>query len=76
MIGLSINRYVTKRLLSAVLTLVGVSVLSFVQIAVSGKDTAAQIAVSSGASADSELAESLREQWGLNKPLHIRYFYG
>lgn len=72
--SLDLKRYIAKRLVSAVLVLVGVSVLCFALIAVSGKDPAAAVAVSSGASADSELAESLREQWGLDQPLYIRYF--
>lgn len=71
---IDLKKYITKRLISAALVLVGVSVLCFALIAVSGKDPAAAVAVSSGHSADSELAESLREQWGLNKPLYIRYF--
>lgn len=72
--SLDLKRYIAKRLVSAVLVLVGVSVLCFALIAVSGKDPAAAVAVSSGASADSELAERLREQWGLDQPLYIRYF--
>lgn len=72
--NLDLKRYIAKRLVSAVPVLVGVSVLCFALIAVSGKDPAAAVAVSSGASADSEFAESLREQWGLDQPLYIRYF--
>ena len=68
------KRYVLKRILMAFLVLIGVSILSFLLIALSGKDPAQFIAAKSGMSADTAYVEQLREQMGLNLPLYVRYF--
>lgn len=67
------KRYIIKRLLGFLVVLVGVSILSFLLVALSGNDPAENIARRGNINATSELIEIVREEMGLDKPLIIRY---
>lgn len=66
--------YIKKRLLGFVIVLAGVSILSFLLIALSGTDPAEVIARRSSVGATDEMVQQVRVEMGLDKPLHIRYF--
>ena len=68
--------YIVRRLLLAVLTSWAISVLAFVIIQLPPGDyVTAYIAqmTSSGTTVSQELADTLREQYGLNKPIWVQY---
>jgi peptide/nickel transport system permease protein len=68
--------YLTRRLLLAVLTTVAVSILSFVIIQLPPGDYVSSYiaAASASGSAISEAeAQSLRDQYGLDKPIYVQY---
>jgi peptide/nickel transport system permease protein len=68
--------YLGRRLVQAVLTVWAVSVLAFVIIELPPGDyitTYIATLSSSGSVISEQEAEALREQYGLNKPLYIRY---
>lgn len=56
------------------MVMAGVSVLSFLLIAVSNTDPAEVIARRSSGGATKEMVEAVRSQLGLDKPLFVRYF--
>jgi len=62
--------YVTRRLLMMIPILLGVSLVVFVLIRLVPGDPVVLLA---GEDATPEAIRSLREQWGLDKPLHVQY---
>lgn len=67
------KKYIAKRIIYFVAVLMGVSILSFLLIAFSGKDPAEIIALRSGVGVSKEAIERIRADMGLNKPLPLRY---
>ena len=67
------RQYIRKRLLGFLIVLVGVSILSFLLLAFSGKDPAEIIARRGNINASPELIEAVRVEMGLDKPLPIQY---
>ncbi len=67
------KQYVGKRLASAAVVLVGVSILSFVFIALSGKDPAEIMARKGALNVTAEQIEMVRTEMGLDQPLPVRY---
>ncbi len=69
------TRYVVSRLLSAGLSLIGVSIIIFVLMQILPGDVARTILVgtSGEGSATPERLAALRSELGLNQPLHIQY---
>ncbi len=67
------RRYITKRLLGFIVVLIGVSILSFLLLAFSGKDPAEIMARRSNINASQETIEAVRMDMGLDKPLPARY---
>ncbi len=68
------SAYIKKRLLGFLVVLAGVSILSFLLIAVSNTDPAEVIARRSTGGASEDMIEAVRVQLGLDKPLLIQYF--
>jgi ABC-type dipeptide/oligopeptide/nickel transport system permease component len=68
-----LQRYIQKRLLGFVVVLIGVSILSFLLLAFSGKDPAESIARRANINASEELIKTVRVERGLDKPLPVRY---
>ncbi len=66
--------YIRKRLLGFVIVLIGVSILSFLLLAFSGRDPAEVIARRGNLNASQELIESVRVEMGLDKSLPIQYW--
>lgn len=66
--------YIKKRLFGFIVVLTGVSILSFLLIALSNTDPAAIIARKSSGGATDQLIEQIRIELGLDKPLLTRYF--
>ena len=64
-------RYAGKRLLSLVLSLIAASMVIFAVIEVIPGDPASLML---GVNARADTLEALRDQMGLNDPLHVRYF--
>jgi peptide/nickel transport system permease protein len=62
--------YLLRRLIQSVLILLGVTVITFVLLYILPADPARQIA---GRSATVETVENIRQQLGLDQPLHIQY---
>lgn len=69
-----LKKYLIKRLAGTIPVLIGVTLLCFILMTVSGKDPAMAAALRSNSAGDQALVESLHEEMGLNKPLPIRYF--
>ncbi len=67
------KKYLIKRLVGTIPVLIGVTVLCFILMTVSGKDPAMAAALRSNSAGNTVLVESLREEMGLDKPLPIRY---
>lgn len=67
------KRYIGKRLGSMAVVLLGVSVLSFIFIALSGKDPAEIMARKGALNATAEQIELVRIEMGLDQPLPVRY---
>ena len=68
--------YIVRRLLGMIPTLVVVSILTFVIIHLAPGDfltTLATQAASSGGSIDQAAMDSLRQQYGLDKPVYVQY---
>ena len=65
--------YIKKRLLGFLIVLVGVSILSFLLITLSGTDPAEVVARKNNAGATEEMIEQVRTELGLDKPLPVRY---
>ena len=66
--------YVRKRLLGLGIVLLGVSILCFLLIAISGTDPAEVIARRAKVGASDAMIEQVRVEMGLDQPLYIRYF--
>ena len=66
--------YIKKRIFGFIIVLVGVSILSFLLIALSGIDPAEVIARKNSVGATEEMIEQVRAEMGLDKPLYVRYF--
>ena len=66
--------YIRKRLLGFLIVIAGVSILSFLLIALSDIDPAELIARKSSIGATEEMIEQVRTQFGLDKPMITRYF--
>ncbi len=69
--------YIVRRLLLAVFTMWTVTVLAFVVIQLPEGDTVTKkldSLMQRGGPVSMEMADNLREYFGLNKPMHIRYF--
>ena len=67
------KKYIGKRIISFLIVLVGVSVLSFLLIAWSGKDPAEIIAHRGVSNPTPEQIEMIRVEMGLDQPLPVRY---
>ena len=65
--------YIKKRLLGFFVVMAGVSILSFLLIAVSNADPAEVIARHSAGGATEEMIGAIRIQLGLDKPFCVRY---
>jgi peptide/nickel transport system permease protein len=65
------TNYIIRRLLLAIPTLVGVSILIFLSVRLIPGDPATALA---GELASQELIESVRREYGLDQPYHIQYF--
>ncbi|WP_336025157.1 ABC transporter permease [Halobellus salinisoli] len=68
---MSLLRYVVRRLAQSVFTLLGVVTLTFLLINAAPGDP---VRIFIGPSADAATVEAIRTQFGLNQPLHVRYF--
>ena len=68
------KKYFIKRFASTIPVLIGVTVLCFILMTMSGKDPAVAAAIRSNSAGDTILVDSLREEMGLDKPLPTRYF--
>lgn len=66
--------YVKKRLLGFLIVIAGVSILSFLLIALSNTDPAELIARKNSIGATDEMIEQVRVEFGLDKPMITRYF--
>lgn len=66
--------YIRKRLISFIIVLIGVSILSFILIALSDKDPAEIIARRGVLVANESMIETVRSELGLDKPVVIQYF--
>lgn len=71
--GVFLKKYIIKRCISFFIVLVGVSILSFMLIALSGKDPAEIIAHRGVSNPTPEQIEMIREEMGLVQPIHVRY---
>ena len=67
------KKYIGKRIISFLIVLVGVSILSFLLIAWSGKDPAEIIAHRGLSNPTPEQIEMIRVEMGLDQPLPVRY---
>lgn len=67
------KKYIGKRIISFLIVLVGVSILSFLLIAWSGKDPAEIIAHRGVSNPTPEQIEMIRVEMGLDQPLTVRY---
>ena len=67
------KKYIAKRIISFLIVLVGVSILSFLLIAWSGKDPAEIIAHRGVSNPTPEQIEMIRVEMGLDQPLPVRY---
>lgn len=68
------KKYFIKRFASTIPVIIGVTVLCFILMTMSGKDPAVAAAIRSNSAGDTILVDSLREEMGLDKPLPTRYF--
>jgi peptide/nickel transport system permease protein/nickel transport system permease protein len=68
-----LRQFLRKRLLGFAVVLIGVSILSFLLLAFSGKDPAEAAARRANIKASEEVIETVRVEMGLDKPLSTRY---
>lgn len=68
------KKYIRNRLLRLLFLLIGISLLSFLLVALTGTDSAEFIALRANMAAKPELLERIRAEYGLDKPLPLRYF--
>ena len=64
-------RYAAKKLASLILTMLIVTLMTFIAFSLISGDPASTML---GTNAEPEEIEALREELGLNKPVHVRYF--
>ena len=69
------KRYIRKRLAGFLMVMIGVSILSFLLIAFSGRDPAEIIARRGNTNATEEIIESIRVEMGLDRPLPVQYVH-
>lgn len=67
------KNFIYRRLVRLLLLLVGISILSFLLVAITGTDAAQYIALRANMAARPELLEQIKEAYGLDKPLLLRY---
>ena len=67
--------YIRKRLVGFLIVLIGVSMLSFLLLAVSDRDPAEIIARRGNLHASEETIENIRTELGLDKPVAVQYLY-
>lgn len=67
------KKYVLRRILRFFLLLIGISLLSFLLVALTGTDSAEYIALRANMAAKPELLERISDAYGLDKPLPLRY---
>ncbi|AGL00375.1 nickel ABC transporter permease [Desulfoscipio gibsoniae] len=67
--------YLVKRLLYLVPVMLGVSIITFGLVSLAPGDPAEIIMQSGGTEVTREAVEAMREELGLNDPVHIRYFH-
>ncbi len=65
--------YAIRRILQFIPTIIGISLIMFVLLNVL-PGNAALMSADKGRSADSNYIEAMKKQWGLDQPLHVRYF--
>lgn len=70
----TIDKFIIKRILRAILIMVVVSFLSFGLMYLSPSDPAEMMLTSQGVSVSTDVIESAREELGLNKPFWEQYF--
>ena len=68
------KKYFIKRFANTIPVLIGVTVLCFTLMTMSGKAPALAAAKRSNSAGDTILVDSLREEMGLDNPLPTRYF--
>ncbi len=66
------NRYLINRILTSIPTLVAISIVIFLVLALAPGDPMAEFA--NNPSITEEVRENIRQSLGLNQPIHIRYF--
>lgn len=71
--GIGLLQYIRKRMVGFIIVLTGVSILSFLLLAFSGKDPAEAIASRANINASEKLIETVRAGMGLDQPLLARY---
>ncbi len=67
------KQYVQRRLLGFIVVLIGVSILSFLLLAFTGKDPAEIVTRRFNINATEDMIEKTRSEMGLDKPLTVRY---
>ncbi|MCH4891037.1 ABC transporter permease [Acidaminobacter sp. JC074] len=68
------KKYLLGRLLTLILVLIGISVITFLLASVSSIDAAEAYVRMHSQSPTQEQIESMRQEMGLNNPLHVQYF--
>jgi peptide/nickel transport system permease protein/nickel transport system permease protein len=68
-----LKQYVQRRLLGFIVVLIGVSILSFLLLAFTGKDPAEIVTRRFNINATEDMIEKTRSEMGLDKPLTVRY---
>ena len=66
--------YIARRLLLGILTLLGVTLVTFYIVRVAPDDLAILILIAGGSVSDPMALEWIREELGLNDPLYVQYF--
>ena len=66
--------YIARRLLLGILTLLGVTLVTFYIVRVAPDDLAILILIAGGSVSDPMALERIREELGLNDPLYVQYF--
>ena len=66
--------YIARRLLLGILTLLGVTLVTFYIVRVVPDDLAILILIAGGSVSDPMALERIREELGLNDPLYVQYF--
>jgi peptide/nickel transport system permease protein len=69
----SMKNYILKRLLYLIPVMIGVSIITFALINLAPGDPAELMLRAEGMEPTREAVEALREELGLNEPVHVRY---